>query len=61
MSPPEGGPARRRYWGFVSPMPAKALAAVSQQLEAQGLAGIFAAQVSGPPWIPLAAAAAAPG
>jgi probable F420-dependent oxidoreductase len=40
-------------------MPAKALAAVAQQLETQGLAGIFAAQVYGPPWIPLAAAAAA--
>jgi probable F420-dependent oxidoreductase len=40
-------------------MPAPALAAVAQQAEAQGLAGIFAAQVYGPPWIPLAAAATA--
>jgi probable F420-dependent oxidoreductase len=40
-------------------MPAKQLALAAQQMEAQGLAGIFAAQVYGPPWIPLAAAAAA--
>jgi len=51
--------SQRRYWGFLGPMPAKALAAVAQQMESQGLAGIFAAQVYGPPWIPLAAAAAA--
>jgi probable F420-dependent oxidoreductase len=49
----------RRYWGFVSPMPAPALTAMAQQAEALGLVGIFAAQVYGPPWIPLAAAAAA--
>jgi probable F420-dependent oxidoreductase len=39
-------------------MSAPALAAVARQAEAQGLTGIFAAQVYGPPWIPLAAAAA---
>ncbi|MHC4933690.1 MAG: LLM class flavin-dependent oxidoreductase [Planctomycetota bacterium] len=39
-------------------MPAPLLAGIAQQAEAQGLAGIFAAQVYGPPWIPLAAAAA---
>lgn len=49
----------RRYWGFVSPLPAPALTAMAQQAEALGLVGIFAAQVYGPPWIPLAAAAAA--
>jgi len=49
----------RRYWGFVSPMPAPALTMLAQQAEAQGLTGIFAAQVYGPPWIPLATAAAA--
>jgi probable F420-dependent oxidoreductase len=56
--PPEDGAASRRYWAFLSAMPAPALAAAAQQAEAQGLAGIFAAQVYGPPWIPLAAAAA---
>lgn len=49
--------SRRRYWGFVSPMPAPAIAAAARQAEAQGLEGVFAAQVYGPPWIPLAAAA----
>ncbi len=48
----------RRYWGMVSPMPAPALTAVAQQAEAQGLAGVFAPQVYGPPFIPLAAVAA---
>jgi len=48
----------RRYWGFLSPMPAAILAELARAAEAQGLAGVFAAQVYGPPWIPLAAAAA---
>jgi probable F420-dependent oxidoreductase len=38
-------------------MPAAMLAALARQAEDQGLTGIFAAQVYGPPWIPLAAAA----
>jgi probable F420-dependent oxidoreductase len=59
MPPPEGGPDSRAYWGFLGPMPAQALTAAARQMEAQGLAGIFAAQVYGPPWIPLAAAATA--
>jgi probable F420-dependent oxidoreductase len=41
------------------PLPAPALAAVARQAEAQGLEGLFAPQVYGPPWIPLAAAATA--
>jgi probable F420-dependent oxidoreductase len=49
----------RRYWGFVSPLPAPILSAVARQAESQGLEGLFAAQVHGPPWIPLAAAAMA--
>jgi probable F420-dependent oxidoreductase len=49
----------RSYWGFISPLPAPALTALAQQAEAQGLVGLFAAQVYGPPWIPLATAAAA--
>jgi probable F420-dependent oxidoreductase len=39
-------------------MPAPAIGMVVQQAEAQGLEGVFAPQVLGPPWIPLAAAAA---
>lgn len=51
--------AGRRYWGLVnSSMPAPLLAAMARQAEAQGLVGVFAPQVYGPPWIPLAAAAA---
>ena len=50
--------ARRPYWGIVSPMPAAVVGMMVQQAEAQGLEGVFAAQVHGPPWIPLAAAAA---
>ncbi len=49
----------RRYWGFVMPLPAPALGAIASQMERQGLEGIFAPQVYGPPWIPLAAAAVA--
>lgn len=51
--------ARRRYWGFVSAVPAPILSVMARQAEAQGLEGLFAAQVYGPPWIPLAAAAMA--
>jgi probable F420-dependent oxidoreductase len=51
--------ARRRYWGFLGVMPAAQLAAAARGCEAAGLEGIFAAQVYGPPWIPLAAAAVA--
>jgi probable F420-dependent oxidoreductase len=53
------GEDSRRYWGFVVPLPAPALAALAGQMERQGLEGIFAPQVYGPPWIPLAAAAVA--
>ncbi len=51
--------AGRRYWGVVSPhMPAREVAQAARQQEAMGLEGTFAAQVYGPPFIPLAAAAA---
>jgi probable F420-dependent oxidoreductase len=49
----------RRYWGFINAVPAPILAAMVRQAEEQGLEGIFAPQVYGPPWIPLAAAATA--
>jgi len=49
---------KRRYWGIVSPqMPGNVLAQVAKQQEDAGLQGTFAAQVYGPPFIPLAAAA----
>jgi len=51
------GTRERRYWGFLGPLPAPVLGAVARQAEAQGLAGLFAPQVYGPPFLPLAAAA----
>lgn len=51
------GKPERRYWGFLGPLPAPILAAVARQAEAQGLVGLFAPQVYGPPFLPLAAAA----
>lgn len=49
--------ANREYWGALGPMPAAQLGAIAKMQEDMGLAGIFAPQVYGPPWIPLAAAA----
>jgi alkanesulfonate monooxygenase SsuD/methylene tetrahydromethanopterin reductase-like flavin-dependent oxidoreductase (luciferase family) len=49
----------RRYWGIVPPVPAPGIAALARQAEARGLYGLFAAQVWGPPWVPLAVAAGA--
>ncbi|MBW2421892.1 MAG: LLM class flavin-dependent oxidoreductase [Deltaproteobacteria bacterium] len=48
----------RRYWGIVAPLPAQAIATFAQRAEAQGLEGVFAPQVIGPPWSTLAVAAA---
>lgn len=50
-------PGARRYWGFVNAQPAPILGAIARQAEAQGLAGLFAPQVYGPPFAPLAAVA----
>jgi probable F420-dependent oxidoreductase len=51
---------RRNYWGVVAPtLPARQIAELARQQEAAGLQGTFAAQVYGPPFIPLAAAAVA--
>jgi probable F420-dependent oxidoreductase len=49
---------QRRYWGVVAPMPAAVIGMMVKQAEAQGLEGVFAPQVLGPPWVPLAVAAA---
>ena len=49
---------KRKYWGLVSSfMPATDLAQAAAQQESAGLEGTFAAQVYGPPFTPLAAAA----
>lgn len=48
----------RRYWGVIPPMPAPILTEVAKGAEAAGMEGVFSAQVYGPPFIPLAAAAA---
>ena len=49
----------RRYWGGVYSVLGPRIPQVARQLEEQGRYGIFAGQNWGPPWIPLAAAAAA--
>jgi probable F420-dependent oxidoreductase len=49
----------RKYWGFVRPMPASILVALAKQAEERGMQGLFAPQVYGPPFLPLATAAAA--
>ena len=50
---------KRKYWGVITPLPAKVLTQQAQQLEAMGLEGLFAPQVYGPPFVPLAVAAGA--
>ncbi len=51
-------PERKRFWGVVSPqLPAAVLAALGRQLESQGVEGVFAPQVYGPGFAPLAAVA----
>lgn len=48
----------RQIWGLVTPqLPAAFLAAYAKQLEDRGVAGVFAPQLYGPPFLPLAAAA----
>lgn len=47
----------RPYWGVVAPLPAPLIASFAKQAEDQGLEGLFAPQVIGPPWSTLAVAA----
>lgn len=47
----------RKYWGVVPPIPGPFLVEIAKQAEASGMEGLFATQVYGPPFIPLAAAA----
>jgi probable F420-dependent oxidoreductase len=49
---------KRKYWSIVTPMSAPAIAGQARALEAAGLEGLFAPQLYGPPFLPLAAAAA---
>ena len=51
--------AERRYWGVIPVMPGQQLMDTSRQLEDLGYTGAFSFQVFGPPFIPLAVAAAA--
>jgi probable F420-dependent oxidoreductase len=50
-------PEKRKFWGIVTPGPASVIEMQAKMMEAAGLEGIFAPQVYGPPFIPLAAAA----
>ncbi len=52
-------PNKPKFWGTIVPLPAPMLTAHAAQLEALGLEGLFAPQVYGPPFIPLATAAGA--
>ncbi len=56
MSTPPIDPAR--CWGGVYPILGPKLPAIAKRIEASGRYGILAGQSWGPPWIPLAAAAA---
>jgi probable F420-dependent oxidoreductase len=49
---------RRRYWGTIVPVPGPLLAQLAQQAEHLGLEGLWAPQLYGAPFLPLAAAAA---
>jgi probable F420-dependent oxidoreductase len=49
-----------RHWSVITPfMPAEMINEQVRRLEAAGLRGIYAPQIYGPPWIPLASAAGA--
>jgi len=50
--------SKPKFWGVVMPMPAPVLTMQAKMAEDAGLEGLFAPQVYGPPFIPLAAAAA---
>ena len=58
MSSESPSTLERKYWGFVRPMPASLLVMLAKQAEDRGMQGLFAPQVYGPPFLPLATAAA---
>ncbi|MBE9540179.1 MAG: LLM class flavin-dependent oxidoreductase, partial [Proteobacteria bacterium] len=47
---------KRKIWRVLPTLPAEMLVAAAQEAEADGVEGVFAYQVYGPPFIPLAAA-----
>lgn len=51
--------AQRQYWGVIPVMPGEQLLETAKQMEDLGYIGAFSIQVFGPPFIPLAVAAAA--
>jgi alkanesulfonate monooxygenase SsuD/methylene tetrahydromethanopterin reductase-like flavin-dependent oxidoreductase (luciferase family) len=48
---------KKHYWGLLPPMPAMALAEAAKQSEALGMEGLWAIQLYGSPFPPLAGAA----
>jgi len=50
--------ADRKYWGVLPVMDAHMVAGLAAQAEQSGMEGLFAPQVYGPPFLPLAAASA---
>jgi probable F420-dependent oxidoreductase len=48
----------RRYWGTMPVMAAASVAGTVQHMETLGFEGVFVLQIYGPPFVPLAAAAA---
>jgi probable F420-dependent oxidoreductase len=51
--------SRPRQWSVLQPLPAPILVELARQAEARGIHGLFAPQVYGPPFLPLAVAAGA--
>ena len=47
---------KREFWAVLPVLPAAELSALAQLYENLGFEGVFAAQVYGPPFVPLAAA-----
>jgi alkanesulfonate monooxygenase SsuD/methylene tetrahydromethanopterin reductase-like flavin-dependent oxidoreductase (luciferase family) len=48
----------KRYWGVLTPRPAAQIVELAKQAETMGLEGIWGIQLLGPPFLPLATAAA---
>ena len=48
----------KRYWGIIPPQPAAQIIEAAQHAEAIGLEGLWGIQLPGPPFLPLATAAA---
>jgi probable F420-dependent oxidoreductase len=55
--PDIGAMADKRFWGTLTPLPAPMLSLQAKMQEDAGVEGLFAPQVYGPPFVPLAAAA----